>query len=122
MAKRILVVDDEENVVRMVKSRLESGGYEVITASDGEEGLIKARANKPDLAILDILMPKLDGGKMAETMKLNDDLKNIPIIFLTCLVEGKEVQNRHMIGGNLFLAKPFDGKELLAMVGKVLGK
>ena len=59
---------------------------------------------------------------MAETMKLDNEMKSIPVIFLTCLVEGQEVQNRHMIGGNLFLAKPFDGKALLAMVGEVLGK
>jgi CheY-like chemotaxis protein len=100
---------------------LASKGYEVITAYDGEEGLQKAKEHVPDLIISDILMPKMDGSAMADSLKYDNRTQNIPIIFLTCLVEGQEVaHSQSMIGGNLFVAKPFGIDELQDMVDKVL--
>jgi len=123
MAKRILVVDDEPQIVSMLKLRLEANGYEVISASDGEEGLEKAKSLKPDLIILDIIMPKMAGNEVAVALKEDDHLSRIPIIFLTCLTEGMiDKQGSEKIGGNLFLAKPFEADELLLMVDNVLKK
>lgn len=123
MAQKILVVDDEKDLVEMITKRLKTAGYDVISAYDGQEGLKKIKEEKPDLIILDILMPHMDGVTMAASLKKDPDIKEVPIIFLTCLVENEEVRDRdHMIGGGLFLSKPFDAKELLSMVGKVLKK
>lgn len=123
MAYKILVVDDEKDLVEMVKKRLKTKGYDVITAFDGGEGLKKAKEEKPDLILLDILMPNIDGITMASTLKSDPDIKDTPVIFLTCLVESEEVKERHhLIGGGLFLAKPFEAKELLSMVENTLKK
>lgn len=123
MRNKILVVDDEKDVLIMVKKRLKTGGYDVITALDGQEGLKKAKEERPDLIVLDILMPNVDGVTMAANLRNDPEIKDTPIIFLTCLVEDEEVkQKHHLIGGGLFLAKPFDAKELLSMVQKVLKK
>ena len=121
MVKRILVVDDEPQIVSMLKLRLEANGYKVITASDGEEGLQKAKDLKPDLIILDIIMPKMAGNEVAVALKGDKRFSRIPIIFLTCLAEGMTgKQGSEEIGGNLFIAKPFEADELLSMVDNVL--
>lgn len=117
--KRILIVDDEAKLVKAIQIRVEQAGYEVLTAYDGEEGQKKAKEYKPDLIVLDILMPKMQGHDMAAVLKEDEGTRNIPIIFLTCLAEGA-IQGGGIIGGNNFLAKPFDNKELLLMVDKVL--
>lgn len=123
MVKRILVVDDEPQIVSMLKLRLEANGYEVISAFDGEEGLQKAKDLKPDLIILDIIMPKMAGNEVAVALKADSRYSGIPIIFLTCLAEGMtDKQDSEKIGGNLFLAKPFEADELLLMVDNVLKK
>lgn len=121
--KRILVVDDEPKLVDMLKMRLESEGYGVVTAFDGEEGLTRVKQYAPDLIILDIVMPKMSGDTMAEILKDDDKTRDIPIIFLTCLAEGvTERQEACMSGGNCFLAKPFDDAELLLIVEKLIKK
>jgi len=123
MVKRILVVDDELQLLSMLKMRLEANGYEVITAIDGEDGLQKARDIKPDLIVLDIIMPKMSGGEMAAALKKDDKLSKIPIIFLTCLADGMvDKQSGERIGGNLFVAKPFEAEELMSTINKILNK
>ena len=123
MAKKILIVDDEEQLVDMLKMRLQANGYEVITAYDGEEGVKKTREFKPDLIVLDIIMPKMAGNEVAAILKEDKELFNIPIIFLTCLAEGvADKQGGAKIGGNLFIAKPFEAEELLAMIVSVFSK
>jgi DNA-binding response OmpR family regulator len=122
MAKniKILVVDDEPNIVKMVKSRLEANGYQVITAAGGQEGLIKAKAELPDLVVLDIMMPGMDGTQVGQALKLNAATNNIPVVFLTCLVEENEVPKQHIVAGNFILAKPFKAEELLEMIKKIV--
>lgn len=121
--KKILVVDDDARLTEMLKTRLEANNYEVIVAYDGDEGLKKARQHKPDLIILDILMPKMAGDFMASALKGDADTSDIPIIFLTCLADGlSERQQSCMSGGNLFLAKPFDAQELLIIIERTLKK
>jgi DNA-binding response OmpR family regulator len=120
MAKKVLVVDDEPEIVTLVESRLKAGGYDVITATGGEEGLRKSRFFKPDLVILDIMMPDLSGDAVAEAMHDDPALCRIPIIFLTAIVTKEEVPTS-TIDGYYYLAKPFKGEELLEMLRRVLG-
>lgn len=119
MAKRILVVDDEPNIVKMVVSRLEANGYEVLSAFGGEEGLEKCKKFKPDAVILDIMMPDKDGPSVAEELKDDPGTSNIPIIFLTAVVKPGEIPKSQGIGRHI-LAKPYKGEELLAMIKLIL--
>lgn len=118
MATKVLVVDDEPGIVKMVESRLKSAGYEVITAADGEEGLSKCKLFRPDIAVLDIMMPGMSGTSLAEAMKDDPKLQDIPIIFLTALVKRNEVAKARSVGGQYYLSKPFKGEELLALLWK----
>jgi adenylate cyclase len=118
MATKVLVVDDEPGIVKMVESRLKAAGYEVITAADGEEGLRKCKLFKPDVAVLDIMMPGMTGNAVAEAMRDDPALHGIPVIFLTALVKRHEVAKARTIGGHYYLAKPFKGEELLEMLWK----
>ena len=118
MPIRVLVVDDEPEIVILVESRLKSAGYEVITAADGEEGLRKCQLFKPDIAVLDIRMPGMTGDALAEAMKDDPALRDIPVIFLTALVKRQEVAKARVIGGQYYLAKPFKGEELLELLWK----
>lgn len=128
--KRILVVDDEAELVKALQIRLKQENYEVLVAYDGKEGLRKAQKYKPDLIILDILIPKMEGDSVAAALKEDKGTRDIPIIFLTCLAEGLAekpegcslelaVEERFR-GGNFFLGKPFDTKELMSMVESLL--
>ena len=119
MATKVLVVDDEPEIVTLVESRLKAGGYEVITAINGEEGLKKCKLFKPDIAVLDIMMPGMSGDSLAEAMKDDPALCNIPVIFLTAMVKKHEVPKGQTIGGRYYLAKPFKGEELLDLLWRV---
>lgn len=120
MGKKILVVDDEPDIVTLVESRLNANGYEVFTAYSGHEGLEKCKLLKPDAVILDIMMPEIDGSAMAAQMKEDPNTRQIPIIFLTAIIEPKEVPANHLVGGHYFLAKPFESEELLDMLRRIL--
>ena len=119
--KRILVVDDEIEFVKAIQIRLEQADYEVLTAYDGEKGLEKAKQCKPDLIILDILMPKMTGGDVAAVLKMDKELSHIPIIFLTCLADGVvDKQGGGTIAGARFMAKPFEVEDLLLAIDEVI--
>ena len=121
MAKRILIVDDEPHILKMVSARLKSFGFDIATAENGQEGLAKARQFRPDLMIVDVMMPVMDGPTMAEKIRDDLELGQIPMIFLTALVKKEEQKAQDgMIGGNYVIAKPFDAGELLGMVQKLL--
>jgi two-component system, sensor histidine kinase and response regulator len=122
MAKRILVVDDEPNIIKMVASRLNANGYDVLSAGGGEEGLKKCKKFKPDAVILDIMMPDKDGASVAEELKEDPNTSNIPIIFLTAAVKSSELPKTQKIGTHQYLAKPFKGEELLEMLTRILSK
>lgn len=121
MKKRILAVDDEREVLSLLKKRLESVGYEVLTATNGRQALDIATSEKPDLIILDILMPEMDGSEAAAALHENSLTKDIPILFLTCLFTKREERlGGHEIGPNYFLAKPYESQELLEEVAKII--
>ena len=103
--KRIFIVDDESGFTRLLKLTLEkSGNYEVLEENDGTKAWLKAREFKPDIIFLDIVMPKIDGGDVAQQIRSDPLLAKVPIIFLTAIVSRTETT--HDIGGFPFLAKP----------------
>ncbi len=124
--KKILVVDDDPNIVKLIKTRLEANNYEVITAEDGEECMQKLSTDKPDLIILDILMPKADGYNvligMKEIKALTGEIPIVPVIVLTALsdprvknmIEQEEIKD--------YIVKPFNSEELLAKIKKAFGQ
>ena len=120
MAKKILVVDDEKNILEILKVKLENVGYVVLTAENGRDAIAKAKTQKPDLITLDIIMPDIDGAEVAETLKHDPETKDIPIIFLTCLVTKGE-EEKHVKGGRYFMAKPYEADDLLRAIKKYLG-
>jgi len=116
--KKILVVDDEPNVVKVVASRLEANGYEVITANDGEEGLVKLKSEGADLIILDVMMPKMDGYTFVKKIRADDSISKVPVIILTAKEKMKDLFE--IEGIKDYIIKPFEAKELLEKVNKYL--
>ena len=103
--KRIFIVDDESGFTRLLKLTLEkSGNYEVLEENDGTKAWLKAREFKPDIVFLDIVMPKIDGGDVAQQIRSDPMLAKVPIIFLTAIVSRSETKQD--IGGFPFLSKP----------------
>ena len=103
--KRIFIVDDESGFTRLLKLTLENTGrYEVLEENDGTKAWLKAREFKPDIIFLDIVMPKIDGGDVAQQIRADPLLAGVPIVFLTAIVSPTEA--KHDIGGFPFLAKP----------------
>ena len=120
MAKTILVVDDEPGSVLMFESVLKKRGYRVILAKDGEEAIGKAQLEKPDLIILDIVMPKIDGTEVAMLLREDDRTKNIPIFFITALIAPEDKVDP--IGaGSIVFPKPVNMTEFIEKVKKELG-
>ena len=118
--KKILIVDDERDIVKVLVIRLQSSGYEVISAFDGAQGVFMAHKEKPDLIILDIRMPAGDGFSVAERLKRSGHTWTIPIIFLTGSPE-MEAEGRAMdLGARFFIKKPYDPEELLDAVKRAL--
>jgi len=120
--KKILVVDDEQDIVGAIAIRLKSSGFEVITAGDGMEGLQKARIENPDLILLDVMLPKLDGYKVCRMLKFDEKYKHIPIIMVTGKFSDEDKRKGLAVGADHYVLKPFDHKELLATIESVLSK
>ncbi len=116
MPKRILVVDDEENIVNIVKFNLEKAGYKVTAAHDGMEALQKVKMERPDLIVCDVMMPKLDGFGVLKALKSNADTESIPVIMLTAKGMPKDVLDGWKSGVHNYLVKPFKAAELLSTV------
>ncbi|MBU1061844.1 MAG: response regulator [Candidatus Omnitrophica bacterium] len=119
MSKKILVVDDEPSIVKVVASRLEAFGYEVITANDGDVGLERLKNEKPDLVILDITMPRMDGYTFVKKLQADHTIPRVPIVMLTAKDKMKDLFE--LEGIKDYIVKPFDGNELLDKVKKHLG-
>jgi len=117
---KILMVDDEPEFLEMVKTRLEAGGYEVITASDGQQGLDKAKKEKPDLIILDLMLPKMDGYKVCGFLKKDTRYSRIPIIILSARAQEEDMQLGEELGADAYIIKPFDAAALLGKIKEFL--
>jgi len=105
---RILVVDDDARVREMIEFRLRLFGYEVIQAADGTEALDVATREKPNLVLLDVMMPELDGFQVCTRLKQNDATKDIPVVMLTAKAEAKDVTRAFNSGANDYVVKPYD--------------
>jgi len=117
--KKILVVDDERDTLEVLEKRLSHAGYSVIKTDNGKDAIKMAKKEHPDLILLDIAMPDMGGGEVADRLEEDIDTKNIPIIFLTCLFtkEDEAVQG-HEIYGKVFIAKPYNSEDLLKEIKK----
>jgi len=118
----ILVADDEEDVRDLVCYRLSRSGYEVIAAVDGDEALRLATERDPDLAVLDVMMPKLDGYEVTSRLRADERLRTIPVILLTARAQEDDVSRGFAVGADDYLKKPFNPDELVARVRAVLGR
>ena len=123
MAKgKILVVDDEIYIVHILDFSLGMEGYEVLTALDGEPALEKARAEHPDLIVLDIMMPKLDGYETCKLLKADTNTKDIPVILLSA--KGRNVDQKigFEVGADDYITKPFSPRKLVERINAILGQ
>ncbi|PIR16969.1 MAG: two-component system response regulator [Deltaproteobacteria bacterium CG11_big_fil_rev_8_21_14_0_20_49_13] len=120
MGGKILVVDDDKDLVETITFRLEAAGYEVSSAYDGQEGLEKAMDIKPDLILLDVMMPKMDGYQVCRMLKFDENYKNIPIIMLTVRGQEQDKNTGVDVGANDYITKPFDSKDLLTRIQRIL--
>ena len=119
---RILAVDDSPTVLEMIKTILESGGYEVITAADGSEALQSARTEAPDLIVLDVMLPKLDGYKVCRLLKYDQKYQHIPIVMLTAKAEEQSMATGIRTGADQYLTKPIEPELLLETVAAELSR
>jgi two-component system, OmpR family, alkaline phosphatase synthesis response regulator PhoP len=120
MKKTVLVVDDQPHIVRLIQVNLEKEGVQVATAGDGVEGLQKVRDLRPDLVILDVIMPRKDGFEVLREMKNDSALSEIPVIMLTVKAHNSDIVEGLKEGAELYLPKPFHPKELVSLVKRVL--
>lgn len=121
MALKILVCDDERHIVRLIQVNLERQGWEVITAYDGKEGLEKIKAVKPDLVVLDVMMPYMDGFEVLKSLRREPDFQDLPVIMLTAKAQDKDVFEGYHYGADMYLTKPFNPMELVTFVKRIIG-
>ena len=108
------------HIVTILEARLMANGYDVVTASDGQEGLNKARTEKPDLIILDIMLPKLDGYKVCRMLKFDDRYKHIPIILFSARTQDSDLETGKQQGADAYITKPFQPEVLLSKIKELL--
>jgi DNA-binding response OmpR family regulator len=122
MAKEILIVDDEQNVIMPLQFLMEQQGYRVMIAERGEDALELISRYKPDLVLLDIMLPGIDGWEVCEIVRLNPNYRNIRIIFLTAKGREVEIAKGLALGADAYITKPFSNAELVAKVKELLEK
>lgn len=118
--KRVLVCDDDPVILRLLEVNLELEGYDVLSATNGLEAVEVATANDPDLVILDIMMPRMDGYEACERIKANDKTKDTPIIFLSAKAQLADIDRGTVSGVSEYLTKPFDPAELAAVIERLV--
>lgn len=120
--QRILVAEDEDDIRELISYRLTRSGYDVVEARDGEEALRLALEHVPDLAVLDVMMPKLDGYELTRRLRAEEPTSRMPIIILTARTQEADVSQGFEAGADDYLKKPFSPDELVARVRAVLGR
>jgi two-component system alkaline phosphatase synthesis response regulator PhoP len=120
--KRILIVDDELDLLETIQINLEVEGYECLVAYDGFRAFDRARNEKPDLIILDVMLPGMNGYKVCRLLKFDEKCKHIPIIMLTAEAQEKDRQTGQEAGADFYMTKPFSADKLLAKVKEYLGE
>jgi len=120
MTKKIMVVDDEPNIVDVITTRLKANDYQVVAACDGLEALELVKKERPDLVILDLMLPKLDGYQVCNQLKSDEELKDIPVIMLTSLGKANEIREGLDKGADAYVAKPFNWDKLAGIISGLL--
>ena len=120
MAAKILVVDDEPSIVKLVTATLESRGYTVFTAFDGQEAIVEAKLHKPDLILLDVMMPHMDGTEARKRLLSDPVTKDIPVIHLTAVGDFDQQREALADGATDYIVKPFTQSDLANVVGDML--
>jgi DNA-binding response OmpR family regulator len=118
----VLVADDDPDIRSLVTLRLERSGYEVVAAGDGEQALAAALERAPDLALLDVMMPKLDGYEVTERLRREEATRHLPVILLTARVQETDIARGVEAGADDYVKKPFSTSELRDRVQAVLGR
>jgi len=121
LGKKILVIDDDQGFVAMLKTNLIARGFDVVTALTGERGLVEAEAKKPDLILLDVILPGIKGRDVCIRLKDNPKTKNIPVIFLTAKNSPDDIKAEMAVGGVTHITKPVDFPRLLQEINTILG-
>ena len=122
MAKKIVLAEDEPQIARLIEFKLEKEGYEVTWKENGEEALKAIKTDKPDLILLDVMMPVMDGYEVLRRLKEDENLKSIPVVMLTARAQERDVVKGIDLGAEDYITKPFHPAELLARVKRILGK
>jgi two-component system response regulator MtrA len=116
----VLIADDDADILLLVKAVLERSGYEVVAASDGAEALASVRARKPDLAVLDIAMPEVDGLEVLRRLRADPTTSELPVVLLSARAQEADVERGFAIGASAYLKKPFSPRELSEHVAELL--
>jgi two-component system alkaline phosphatase synthesis response regulator PhoP len=119
MGKKILAVDDEPVMVRLIQANLERNGHEVVTACDGKGALEKVETEHPDLIVLDVMMPDIDGFEVVQKLKQKPETREIPIVLLTAKSDDADKYRGWRSGCDCYLIKPLDPQELIATVDRI---
>ncbi len=122
MTRKIVLAEDEPQIARLIEFKLKKEGYDVTWKENGEEALKAIKADKPDLILLDIMMPVMDGYEVLRRLKEDENLGDIPVIMLTARAQEKDVVKGIDLGAEDYITKPFHPAELLARVKRILGK
>ena len=118
--KRILLVDDHQTVFRLLEAIVRINGYKLIYAESGQQGIVMARQELPDLILLDVMMPDIDGFKVCQYLKENPETKDIPVMFLTARGAEGDLETGRKAGADGFMTKPFQTTEVLKQIEKLL--
>ena len=116
---RVLVVDDDPAILRLLHLNLELEGYDVLVAEDGRRAIALAREHLPDVVLLDVMMPELDGFAVCEALRADPVTGGLRIIFLSAKVQAADMQRGEAVGGDAYLTKPFDPLELARLIERV---
>jgi DNA-binding response OmpR family regulator len=121
MKRKVLLVDDEPGIVMVISARLAAQGYEVLTAKDGQEGLDLARKESPDIILLDLMLPKLDGYKVCRILKFDKAFESIPIVIFSARGADADKKLAEQVGADAYMVKPFDINLFTQTVQRLLG-
>ena len=122
MKKKILVVDDEDDILQFLELVLREKGYDVVTAASGQEALTRAQMEKPDLVLLDIMMPQMDGWEVLKLLRVDEETAQIPVAMLSARTEAKDRVQGLQEGAVDYICKPFALQELLDKIGSIFGQ
>jgi CheY-like chemotaxis protein len=116
----ILVADDDEDILALVKAVLERSGHEVVTVADGAEALATVRTRKPDLAVLDITMPRVDGLEVLRRLRADAETAALPVVLLSAQAQEADIERGFVTGASAYIKKPFSPRELVTRVAQLL--